>query len=114
LALHQLTPETAQTLQAVEVVVFVDACVDIKERDVCLRRLEAGPGAGMGHTSDPRWLLALTEALYGWRPEAWLLTIPATDFGLGARPSPTTQAGMAIALRQISRLVCAPIPSRAR
>jgi Ni,Fe-hydrogenase maturation factor len=61
----------------------------------------------MGHTSDPRWLLALTEAAYGRRPEAWLVTIPAADFALGGRLSGTAQAGMAVAMRQINRLVCA-------
>ena len=107
LAVHQLTPELAAALRDVEAVVFVDACTDPSEPEVCLRRLEAGPGAVVGHTSDPRWLLALTEAVYGRRPEAWLVTIPAADFGLGGRLSATAQAGMSVALRQISRLVCA-------
>ena len=86
-------------------VVFVDACAEDGERKVCLRRLEAGPGTVMGHTCDPRWLLALAEALYGRRPEAWLVTIPAADFGLGGRLSATATAGVAVALRQINRLV---------
>ena len=104
LAVHQLTPELAPALAGAEVVVFVDACVDDGEQKVCLRRLEAGPGTVMGHTCDPRWLLALAEALYGRRPEAWLATIPAADFGLGGRLSPTARAGVAVALRQINRL----------
>ncbi len=107
IAVHQLTPELAPALREAEVVVFVDACADSEERDVILRRLEAGPGAGTGHTTDPRWLLALTEAAYGRRPEAWLVTIPAADFGLGGRLSGTAQAGISVALRQINRLVCA-------
>ena len=67
LAVHQLTPELAPALADAEVVVFVDACVEDGEREVCLRRLEAGPAAVMGHTSDPRWLLALAGGL---RPAA--------------------------------------------
>lgn len=105
LAVHQLTPELAPALAGAEVVVFVDACVEEGGREVCLRRLEAGPRAGSGHTSDPRWLLSLAEALDGRRPEAWLVTIPAADFGLGARLSATARAGVAVALRQINRLV---------
>ena len=62
----------------------------------------------LGHTSDPRWLLALTEAAYGRRPEAWLVTVPASDFELG-RPAVgrRRRAGMSVALRQINRLVYA-------
>jgi len=105
LAVHQLTPELAAALAGAEVVVFVDARVEDGGREVCLRRLEAGPGTVMGHTSDPRWLLALAEALHGRRPEAWLATIPAADFGLGGRLSATATAGVAVALRQIDRLV---------
>ena len=105
LAVHQLTPELATALVGAEAVVFVDACAEDGGREVCLRRLEAGPAGVMGHTSDSRWLLALAEALYGRRPEAWLVTIPAADFGLGRRLSPTARAGVAVALRQINRLV---------
>jgi hydrogenase maturation protease len=105
LAVHQLTPELAAALAGAEVVVFVDACVKDRERAVCLRRLEAGPAAVMGHTSDPRWLLSLADALYGRRPEAWLVTIPAADFGLGERLSPLARTGLAVALRHINRLV---------
>jgi hydrogenase maturation protease len=105
LAVHQLTPELAPALAGAELVVFVDACVEEAGREVCLRRLKAGPAAVMGHTSDPPWLLALAETLYGGRPEAWLATIPAADFSLGARLSPTARAGVAVALRQIYRLV---------
>ena len=105
LAVHQLTPELAAALHEAEVVVFVDACTDPSEREVCLRRLEAGPGAAVGHTSDPRWLLALTEAAYGRGPEAWLVTIPAAHFGVSDRLSATAQAGISVALRQINRLV---------
>ena len=104
LAVHQLTPSWRR-LAAAEMVVLVDACVEDGEQKVCLRRLAAGPGTVMGHTCDPRWLLALAEALYGRRPEAWLVTIPAADFGLGERLSATATAGVAVALRQINRLV---------
>ena len=111
LAVHQLTPELAPALAGAEVVVFVDACVDDGGQKVCLAAAGSGPGAVMGHTSDPRWLLALAEALYGRRPEAWLVTIPAADFGLGGRLSATARAGMSVALRQINRLVCAATAS---
>jgi hydrogenase maturation protease len=105
IAVHQLTPELAAVLGEASVVVFVDACEEgWKGR---LRPLEAGPEAALGHTSDPGWLLTLGEVLCGRRPEAWLLTIPAADFGLGRQLSPTARAGVRSALRRIRRLASA-------
>ena len=106
IAVHQLTPEMAALLGETSVVVFVDAYGESENGKVRLRPLEAGPGAALRHTSDPRWLLALAEALYGRRPEAWLLTIPAADFGLGRRLSPAARAGARSALRRIRRIAC--------
>jgi hydrogenase maturation protease len=109
IAVHQLTPELAAILAQVELVIFVDACADPAQCEVCLRRLESGPGTGTVHTSDPRWLLALTEALFDRRPEAWLVTIPASDFSLGAPLSPVARAGVDVALSQINRLLGAAL-----
>jgi hydrogenase maturation protease len=107
IAVQQLTPELALALSEAEVVVFVDAGADGDEREACVRPLEARPRTSFGHTSDPRWLLALTEALYGRRPEGWLATIPAADFGLGGLLTARARAGVAVALCQIDRMVCA-------
>src|SRR5262249_5822451 len=70
-AAHQLTPELAERIGAAERVVFVDA----GPGDVVLTRsIEPGRAAlVLGHTGEPRELLALAEALYGRRPEAWLI-----------------------------------------
>ena len=107
LVVHQLTPELAPVLAETETVVFVDARADDAGGKVCFHRLDAGPNAVMGHMSNPRWLLALAEALYGRRPEAWLLTIPAADFGLGMRMSATATAGVGAPYSR-STAWCAP------
>jgi hydrogenase maturation protease len=104
LAVHQLTPELAALLADAEMAVFVDAGADGVASEVRLKP-EAGARAGMGHASDPCRLLALTEAVYGRRPEAWLVTIPAADFGLGADLSAVAEAGLSAALVRIERLV---------
>ncbi len=113
LAVHQLTPELAAVLAETEMVVFVDAGADGVASEVRLKP-EAGVRAGMGHASDPCRLLALTEAVYGRRPEAWLITILAADFGLGADLSAAARAGLSIALRRIDRLICTRNGDRAR
>jgi hydrogenase maturation protease len=105
LAVHQLTPELAAVLAEVETVIFVDASADPAQYEVCLRRLEPAPGKWSGHTSDPCWLLALTESLYDRRPVAWLVTMPASEFSFGERLSPSSRAGMDVVLQQINRLL---------
>ncbi len=102
LAVHQLTPELAAVIADVETVIFVDACADPAQCELCLRRLESRPRIGTGHISDPRWILALTETQYDRRPDAWLVTVPALDFSLGERLSATTRADMDVAACRIS------------
>jgi hydrogenase maturation protease len=105
LSVHQLTPELAEPLSEADAVVFVDACADGDADAIRLRLLEATPAAASGHISDPGWLLTLTEALYGRRPAAWLLTVPARDFALGDGLSAAARHGASVALREIDRLV---------
>jgi hydrogenase maturation protease len=104
LPVHQLTPELAAVLADAEIVIFVDASADPAQREVRLEKLESGSWTTAGHTSDPRCLLTLTEALYDRRPEAWLIIIPASDFSFGARLSPKARAGREAALRRIHHL----------
>jgi hydrogenase maturation protease len=103
LAVHQLTPELATLLADAETVIFVDASVDPAQSEMSVERLESGSWTTAGHTSDPPGLLALTETLYDRRPEAWLITVPASDLSFGERLSPMARAGVAAALRQIER-----------
>lgn len=118
LAVHQLTPELAETLAEAEMAIFVDACItpaapppaDGGEEDgpsVRVLPLEpAGTGASIGgHASDPRTLLALAGLLYGRAPQAWLVTVPGVNFDLGEELSPVAETGMADALEEIDYLI---------
>jgi len=98
-AAHQLTPELAERIGEAERVVFVDA----GQGDIVLVR-PVGPGRtaqALGHTGDPRELLALAEALYGYHPEAWLITLPAPELGFGEGLSAAAEHGLAEALREV-------------
>jgi hydrogenase maturation protease len=101
-AAHQLTPQLAERIGEAERVVFVDAGQD----DVVLTRpMEPSRTAPvLGHTGEPRELLALAEVLYGRRPEAWLITLPAPELGFGEGLSAAAEHGLAEALRQIRTL----------
>ncbi|MEO1132692.1 MAG: hydrogenase maturation protease [Cyanobacteria bacterium J06639_1] len=101
LAVPQLTPEIADDLHRADLVVFVDACVDreVCPRGVQLTTLYPVASSHLGdHASDPRSLLALTQALYGRAPQAWWITVPGSNFEVGDRLSPLAERGMARAL----------------
>lgn len=107
LPVHQLTPELAEMLASASSVIFVDAYPASSEAlvQVCPLDPVDSSNFSLGHISDPRSLLALTQAVYGCTPQAWLVAIPAVNFELGESLSPTTQQGIAVALDEIRRLL---------
>jgi hydrogenase maturation protease len=93
---HQLTPELAERLAAVDLAVFVDASVGVLAGSVGVVRLGAG-AAGQGalvHHVDPAKLLALAGRLYGCAPVAFLVTIGAASTELGEGLSQSVAAAV--------------------
>lgn len=107
LALHQLTPELADILQNSDRAIFVDACSLPSVKEVQVQAIEPAESTttAIGHTSDPRSLLALTKALYGHFPRAWMVTVPAINFELGEKLSTVAQQGIADALKEVNYLI---------
>jgi Ni,Fe-hydrogenase maturation factor len=105
IAAHQLTPELAEPLAQARVAIFVDARVG--GGGVRVRPLRPGDTLSSldMHIGDPTALLALALALYGRAPRAWLITLPARSFALGAPLSPHTRRSLAIARRRIRSLL---------
>jgi hydrogenase maturation protease len=98
-AVFQLLPEHAAELAAVDRVLFVDASANPAIGTYQARRLDGvSVPAGVSHFGHPGELLALARELYGRRPVAWLLTVPAADLGFGEGLSAAARAGMAAAL----------------
>ena len=82
IAVHQLTPELAERISQADRVMFVDAGHD--NALVQARLLEPDQAApSWSHTCEPQSLLALAEALYGSRPNAWLMEVPAPVWASG-------------------------------
>jgi hydrogenase maturation protease len=107
LACHQLLPELAHTLARKEFAVFVDASLDSESKDVSLELVVPAVSNSMGcHLSDPGCLLALSQALYGRAPLAWLVRVPASQWDLGANCSALAQHNMVAALTRIRQLLC--------
>jgi hydrogenase maturation protease len=84
LAVRQLLPEMAERLTDARLAVFVDARVGPGEHAVEVTRIEPVESAGlMAHAADPRALLALTRAVYGRAPGAWLVAVRGYHFEFG-------------------------------
>ncbi len=106
IAVHQLTPELAQDLAHTDLSIFVDACLTSYSSQVQIQTLSPKSfNVIAGHTSDPRSLLALTQAIYGYCPPAWWVTIPGVNFELGENLSPLAEQGIEIAIEQINHLI---------
>ena len=103
LACPLLTPELAEAVSQAHVAIFVDAAVDAP-REVQLRTLApAGSSQVMAHAASPATLLALARDVFGHAPEAWWLTIPVEDLGIGEELSPLARRGFEIAVREVKK-----------
>lgn len=99
IAVHQLLPELAADIAEVaEEVWFVDAAIAHGNATPQVQALAPRWDRACGHTCSPQTLLALAALLYDRLPAAWLLTIPAQGFELGAGFSPLTVGGISHAL----------------
>ncbi|HWW03150.1 MAG TPA: hydrogenase maturation protease [Candidatus Acidoferrum sp.] len=104
LACDLLTPELADPIARADEVVFVDAAVDAP-REVQLRALEpAASSQIMAHAANPRTMLALARDVFGHAPQAWWLTIPVENMGVGEALSTFAQRGFEKAVAEVRRM----------
>ncbi len=105
LACHQLSPEHADPISRSDVVVFVDAALDGSE-GVELRPLEPGESSQLlGHSADPRTMLALARDVFGHVPKAWWLTIPIENVEFGEELTPAVEERRRDAVDRVRALV---------
>jgi hydrogenase maturation protease len=84
LAVHLLTPELADPISKVDLVIFIDAAESRQpagQLDETVVEPVAGALTSMTHHLTPQRLLGLAEQLYGRHPQARLFTITGADFG---------------------------------
>lgn len=110
LPVQQLLPEIAADMAKADYVIFVDACGKRCAPSIQLDPIVTNKEAlarctapALTHACDPAALVALTHALYGDHPQAWLLQIPTEHYDLGRSPSKTAQQGVDSALRTIEQ-----------
>lgn len=107
LCVHQLTPDLAAELATVDRAIFVDAVphTDDEPPRVQVRSLDPHPpNNSLGHSCDPRSILALSELLFDRFPEAYWVLIPAIDFEFGETFSEVTKEAIEVAVRQITQI----------
>jgi hydrogenase maturation protease len=103
LACPLLTPELAEEVSQARVVILVDAAVGAP-RGVQMRALAPTDSSQvMAHAASPATVLALARDVFGHVPEAWWLTIPVADLGLGEELSPLAQRGFEQAVQELTK-----------
>lgn len=109
LVVHGLTPELADDLAAVDLVIFVDANADPFLPRPTWRPQDPpaqGPAAAalLGHALTVPVLLALTSWLHGRAPRAVTLELPGHAFCIGECLTPRAAQGVATAIEALLRL----------
>jgi len=91
----------------VDLVVFVDATVNIGPGTVAVREIAgaAALSSGVAHTSTPAALLTLARELYGRSPDAFLVTVGVSSLALGEELSAAAASALPVAIAAIRRLL---------
>ena len=106
-SISQLTPELALEIAGRDLVVFVDADVDVTELTIKPVPPKAAGSRTMTHHGDPATLLDMVRAV-GEPPEhAHVVSIPATNLEMGFEMSPATQTAAEAAIAAVIELVTA-------
>ncbi len=98
-----LTPELITRIAAADLVIFVDA--DARSGPIRWRKVRPkSTTAALSHGASPGELLAWARVLFGWAPEAWLVTIPGEDFSFGEGLSQHTKRRAERLVRRIRKM----------
>ncbi|MFH1085653.1 MAG: hydrogenase maturation protease [Chloroflexota bacterium] len=106
---HQLATELAETVQAYDVVVFIDAHVhDAGWGPVHWQEIApAYQPSLVTHHLKPAAILALCQSLYGRAPRGYILSVLGHDFDFGEELAPDTSARCDQALVRLLALLIA-------
>jgi len=110
-SLHQLAPEVAEEIANYATVVFLDA--DQSAGEVILAAVDEHRPTrrSLTHISSPDEIVVLARALFGFRGEALLCRIPATDFAPQHCLSQQAEAAAAIAAKRLVAEFLSPPPT---
>jgi hydrogenase maturation protease len=103
---QQVVPEWAAVLAEADLVYFLDAAIG-RER-VGLERLTPPArvdGSAATHSLDPATILNMALELFGRAPEAYVLAIPAAEFGFDEHLSDLTRLAVEKAIRMLDQVL---------
>jgi hydrogenase maturation protease len=105
---HQLTPELAAEFAQFDLVILIDACVDLPPGQSRWCELTAqANGPADTHQVGAGALLSLSQSLYGRTPRALLLTIGGQEWGLGGELSAAVSEAANRAVDQVKQRIAA-------
>ena len=104
-SISQLTPELALQIAGRDVVVFVDADVDVTELTVRPVEAKTTGAQTMTHHGDPATLLAMVSAVGEPPRRAYVVSIPATNLEMGLTMTDATRAAADEAVALVVQLL---------
>lgn len=102
--LQALLPELAERVARSSSAVFVDARIGSTPGRISTEAIVAtdADATSLGHALGPGAVVHLAGRLYGWKGDAWLVSIEATEFGYGtglSAPVAAAVPGAVVAVR---------------
>ncbi len=102
----QLLPEFAGPVANARAVIFVDACRDADLATPQVRELVVEPvSAGQTHFAGPADILRLSQTCFGRVPRAWLVSVPAKQFGISSELSAAVRGQAEAAVTIVGKLI---------
>ena len=97
LVCHQLTPELAETISRVELVLFLDASRVGQSGEIRCAQIDLQPPDFLfAHQLTPETLVSLCSELYGARPQAFKISLCGECFDLGDKLSAKATAALPV------------------
>ncbi len=104
-SVSQLTPELALEISGFDTVVFVDASIDVMQTtSTAVSAAPAEPSA-MSHYSSPESLLSMTATVGPVPSQAYAVSIPVANLGLGFELTPIAEIGVEQAVDMVTSIV---------
>ncbi len=104
-SVSQLTPELALEITRFDLVIFVDASVDVTETTTTPVRAAPTQPAAMTHYGSPESLLGMTATIGPVPARVYAVSIPVSDLGLGFELTPSTELGVEAAVSAITAIL---------
>lgn len=104
-AIHQLTPEWAELISQVELVVFVDAAVSGNPGEIGCLRLEPKTSQNGSHELSAEGVLSMAADLYGRCPTAYIVTVVGGSFEISQSLTNPVAESVPLAARLVLELI---------